>query len=70
MPNTKYIVTHPKDGEYQLNLSVSIEKFKELLATGKDMLTLFWANGSYAGVFDPEYLDECTITGADENKSE
>lgn len=56
----KYILKH-KNGHFQINLSVPLERFRELLKGGKEMLTLFTLEGHYAGVVDPSFIDECEI---------
>lgn len=59
----KYILIHTS-GTYQINLSKSLEEFKELLKIGKDMLTLFTLEGHYVRVAEPKFLDECEIVEA------
>ncbi len=59
MPD-KYLLNH-STGEYQLNLSVPLNEFIKQLGEGKDMLTLFNLDGSYAGVVAPTFLYECEI---------
>jgi hypothetical protein len=63
---TKYILTHPS-GQYQINLTTSLEEYKKRLAANKDLLTLFNLDGTYAGVESPSFLDECEIKEENSN---
>lgn len=63
MKSTKYILKHPT-GSYQVNLpaSVSIDEWKEKVKEGKDILTLFNLDDTYAKTESFEFFDECEIS--------
>ena len=61
----KYILKH-ESGQYQLNLSSTIEEFRKRLEQKKDILTLFNLDGTYAGIENLSFLDECEIIKVDE----
>lgn len=59
-----YILKH-KNGNYQINISIPFEDFKDRVIENKDIVTLFREDGTFAGTVGAEFLEESQIYGND-----